>query len=220
MAKTKYYAVYKGVKPGIYTDYSECKEQTDGFSNVDYAHDWMEKKKKKEEEENRVLEEMTKEAPDLLRQTGEKPGTTEHLFDLADRRAFPAAHGKASQQSDAGPSNYSTDNIPGSLKATEGSRGAENQSAGFASSLNTDPDARPSKKLKLSEGADSNGGNRNPIPNAIRNNTSRELPSFQYINKLIRRINDMKGTFTPEKSEHLRSVIGMIQYLLGRLARE
>ncbi|EEU34710.1 uncharacterized protein NECHADRAFT_87026 [Fusarium vanettenii 77-13-4] len=246
MAKTTYYAVYNGVKPGIYTSYDESKEQTDRFSKNKYksfstwsdAHGWMEDLKKKEQEENRRLEEKRKqhmlkegtaqkrlesepeEAPDLLRQTGVEPGTIEHLLDLADRRAFPAAHGKASHQSDAGPSNHSTDNIPASLEATEGSRGAENQSAGFASSLDTDLDARPSKKLKLSEEADSNDGNRKPIPNTIRNSNSRGLPSFQYIHKLIWRVNEMKATFTPEKKAHLRLVMSMIEFLLGRLVHE
>ena len=32
----KYYAVRKGIKPGIYTDWDTCKEQVNGFSGAEY----------------------------------------------------------------------------------------------------------------------------------------------------------------------------------------
>lgn len=36
MAKKKFYVVWKGVKPGIYTSWEECKAQVSGFENALY----------------------------------------------------------------------------------------------------------------------------------------------------------------------------------------
>jgi len=36
MAKTKYYVVWKGRKPGIYTDWTVCKKLVDGFDGAAY----------------------------------------------------------------------------------------------------------------------------------------------------------------------------------------
>ena len=34
MAKVKYYVVWKGRKPGIYTDWATCKKMVDGFDGA------------------------------------------------------------------------------------------------------------------------------------------------------------------------------------------
>jgi len=36
MAKQKFYVVWEGRKPGIYTDWNECKKQVDGFAQARY----------------------------------------------------------------------------------------------------------------------------------------------------------------------------------------
>jgi ribonuclease HI len=36
MGKTKFYVVWKGVKPGIYSNWIECKKQIDNFKNAKY----------------------------------------------------------------------------------------------------------------------------------------------------------------------------------------
>lgn len=36
MSKKKFYAVRKGLKPGIYTTWDECKKQVNGFSGAEY----------------------------------------------------------------------------------------------------------------------------------------------------------------------------------------
>ena len=36
MAKVKYYGVKKGLVPGVYTSWDECKAQVDGFSGAEY----------------------------------------------------------------------------------------------------------------------------------------------------------------------------------------
>ncbi|PIV61531.1 MAG: ribonuclease H, partial [Bacteroidetes bacterium CG02_land_8_20_14_3_00_31_25] len=32
----KYYVVWKGLNPGIYDNWNDCKEQVDGFENAQY----------------------------------------------------------------------------------------------------------------------------------------------------------------------------------------
>ena len=34
--KNKYYVVWKGVQPGIYTQWNDCKAQVDGFAGAKY----------------------------------------------------------------------------------------------------------------------------------------------------------------------------------------
>lgn len=36
MAKVKYYGVKRGLVPGVYTSWDECKAQVDGFSGAEY----------------------------------------------------------------------------------------------------------------------------------------------------------------------------------------
>lgn len=36
MAKGKYYVVWKGIKPGIYTDWATCKKMVDGFDGASF----------------------------------------------------------------------------------------------------------------------------------------------------------------------------------------
>ncbi len=36
MAKQKYYVVWKGRKPGIYTSWTECEAQVKGFAGAEY----------------------------------------------------------------------------------------------------------------------------------------------------------------------------------------
>ena len=36
MAKKKYYVVWKGVTPGIYTNWDECKAQVFGYERAQY----------------------------------------------------------------------------------------------------------------------------------------------------------------------------------------
>ena len=60
MAKVKYYGVKKGLVPGVYTSWDECKAQVDGFSGAEYksfkteaeAHDYVNIEKENDEKEN------------------------------------------------------------------------------------------------------------------------------------------------------------------------
>ncbi|MCY7327983.1 MAG: RNase H1/viroplasmin domain-containing protein, partial [Saprospiraceae bacterium] len=36
MAKQKFYVVWEGHKPGVYTNWDECKRQVDGFEKAKY----------------------------------------------------------------------------------------------------------------------------------------------------------------------------------------
>lgn len=60
MAKVKYYGVKKGLVPGVYTSWDECKAQVDGFSGAEY------KSFKTEEEANdyvNIEKEVSNEKP-------------------------------------------------------------------------------------------------------------------------------------------------------------
>lgn len=60
MAKVKYYGVKKGLVPGVYTSWDECKAQVDGFSGAEYksfkteaeANDYVNLEKENAEKEN------------------------------------------------------------------------------------------------------------------------------------------------------------------------
>lgn len=60
MAKVKYYGVKKGLIPGVYTSWDECKAQVDGFSGAEYksfkteaeAKDYVNIEKESSEKEN------------------------------------------------------------------------------------------------------------------------------------------------------------------------
>lgn len=60
MAKVKYYGVKKGLVPGVYTSWDECKAQVDGFSGAEYksfkteaeANDYVNVEKENSEKEN------------------------------------------------------------------------------------------------------------------------------------------------------------------------
>ena len=72
----KYYAVKKGIKPGIYTDWDTCKEQVNGFSGAEYKSFKSQKdalnyiygttgNSDTEPETNTIPEEPVKETPAL-----------------------------------------------------------------------------------------------------------------------------------------------------------
>ena len=47
MSKQKYYVVWRGLKPGIYTSWEECKKQVTGFENARYKSFLSEEEAKK-----------------------------------------------------------------------------------------------------------------------------------------------------------------------------
>ena len=61
MAKVKYYGVKRGLVPGVYTSWDECKAQVDGFSGAEY------KSFKTEEEANDYVNIEKDNAPDVLK---------------------------------------------------------------------------------------------------------------------------------------------------------
>ena len=72
MAKVKYYGVKKGLVPGVYTSWDECKAQVDGFSGAEY------KSFKTEEEANDYV---NVEKDNIEKESSEKE-TAQALIDM------------------------------------------------------------------------------------------------------------------------------------------